>query len=271
MAAQALVRKSYLEPLKTYETNVMGTVNLLEAVRATESIKTIINITSDKCYENKEWNYGYRENDPMGGHDPYSSSKGCSELVTAAYRDSFFNKDNYSTHKVSLASVRAGNVIGGGDWAEDRLLPDCIMSLVENKEIIIRSPRSLRPWQHVLDALNGYLKLAIHMMKQGDKFNEAWNFGPTEGNIISVEELVNKIIDFWGSGTYAIKKTDNLHEATLLKLDINKAMFLLNWKPVLSIDESLQSTIDWYKSYYSNNMDMMEFTINQINLYQKKS
>lgn len=272
MAAQALVRKSYFEPKYTYEVNVMGTVNLLDAIRATESVKTVINVTSDKCYENKNWVYGYRENDPIGGYDPYSSSKGCSELVTSAYKNSFFNPSLYKeSHEIALSSVRAGNVIGGGDWAEDRLVPDCINSLAKNKKILIRSPKSKRPWQHVLDALYGYLSLSCSMMDDGKKFSQEWNFGPEETNVISVEELVKKMIYIWGSGDYKLSTLKGPHEANLLKLDISKALYYLNWKPVLSFDEALENTVSWYKKYYSGENNMYFYTINQINEFMKKS
>lgn len=272
MAAQALVRKSYFDPKYTYEVNVMGTVNLLEAIRSTESVKTVINVTSDKCYENKNWVYGYRENDPLGGYDPYSSSKGCSELVTSAYKNSFFNPSLYKeSHEVALSSVRAGNVIGGGDWAEDRLVPDCINSLAQNKTILIRSPQSKRPWQHVLDALYGYLTLCCSMIDNGQKFSQEWNFGPEETSVISVEELVKKMISIWGSGDYKLTNLQGLHEASLLKLDISKAQYYLNWNPILSLDEALQNTVSWYKNYYSGENNMYFHTLSQIKEFMKNS
>ena len=199
LAAQSLVRFSYKEPKLTYETNVMGTLNVLEAVREAKSVKVVIIVTSDKCYENKEWVYGYRENDPLGGHDPYSSSKACAELVVEAYRNSFFNPKNYGkTHQVALATVRAGNVIGGGDWQVDRLIPDCVKALSKGKPIKIRNPNAIRPWQHVLEPLSGYLLLVQKMWKEPTKYCEAWNFGPYEKDIATVKEIVEKVINLWG-------------------------------------------------------------------------
>ena len=199
LAAQPLVRLSYREPRLTYETNVMGTVNLLEAIRQTKSVRAVVNVTSDKCYENKEWVWGYREIDPMGGYDPYSSSKGCSELITAAYRNSYFKNT-----EAAVASARAGNVIGGGDWAEDRLIPDIVRSLSQGKQIIIRNPKATRPWQHVLEPLSGYLLLGKLLYEKGQEFAEAWNFGPSDSSVMTVEEIVKKSIEIWGSGSYIV-------------------------------------------------------------------
>jgi CDP-glucose 4,6-dehydratase len=269
MAAQPLVRYSYLNPKETYETNVIGTLNLFECVRKTESVRVVINVTSDKCYENKEWVYGYRENDPMGGYDPYSSSKGCAELLTTAYRNSFFNPQMYGkTHNVSLASTRAGNVIAGGDWAEDRLIPDCIKSLVKNKTIVIRNPKAVRPWQYVLEPLSGYLWLGAMMWQNPTDYAGPWNFGPNDEDILTVEELVKQVLELWGKGSYIVNPDSNLYEAKLLKLDISKARFLLKWKPTYNIQKTLEETISWYKTFYlQKDKDILNYTINQIEKY----
>lgn len=261
LAAQPLVRLSYKEPRETYETNVMGTVNLCEAVRQTDSVRVVVNITSDKCYENKEWIWGYRENDPMGGYDPYSSSKGCAELVASAYRRSFFNPDEFENHKVALASVRAGNVIGGGDWSEDRLITDCIKSIKNNKIIEIRSPKAVRPWQHVLEPLSGYLLLASKLYTEPRKYVGAWNFGPEDHSIITVGDLVEKLISKWGYGSWIDRSLNKEpHEAQLLKLDISKAIYYLGWKPRLTIDKTIEFIVDWYKKDKIN----YEFDVKQI-------
>ena len=268
LAAQPLVRLSYQEPKLTYETNVMGTINLFEAVRKCENVKVVLNITSDKCYENKEWVYGYRENNPMGGYDPYSSSKACSEIVTSAYRNSFFNEDNYGKyHTTAIATARAGNVIGGGDWSKDRIVTDCINSLNNNETICIRNPTATRPWQHVLEPLSGYLWLASLMYDQGVKYSGAWNFGPKEDDINTVESMVKKINKFWGSGNYHIKQDKNHHEAGLLKLDTSKSNYCLKWKPVYNFDDALKITLEWYRSYYDDKIGMFDETIKQIDNY----
>ncbi|MEW6606608.1 MAG: CDP-glucose 4,6-dehydratase [bacterium] len=272
LAAQPLVRFSYKEPKFTYETNIMGTVNLLEAVRKSRSVKVCVIITSDKCYENKEWIYGYREIDPMGGYDPYSSSKGCAELITASYRNSFFNPKDYGKiHQVSLSSVRAGNVIGGGDWGEDRLIPDCVKSFSKNKTVLIRNPHATRPWQYILEPLSGYLLLGALMYENGAKYSSGWNFGPNDESIIKVEEIVKCLIKHWGSGDYQID-TSNVtqpHEASLLKLDISKVRALLGWKPIYHIYESLEKTIMWYKSFYNDVglEKLYEITVQEIRNY----
>ncbi len=272
LAAQALVRESYKNPLLTYETNVMGTVNLLEAVRHCDSVRTVINVTTDKCYENKEWVYGYREIDPLGGYDPYSSSKAASELITASYRNAYFNPNDYGTkHHVALASARAGNVIGGGDWAEDRLIPDAIKALKLNQEINIRNPHATRPWQHVLEPISGYLSLASKLEEDPKAFSEAWNFGPRETAAISVEEVVSKILKLWGRGKYSVDAGEHPHETSYLKLDLSKTSQRLKFKPVLEIDEALQLTVQWYKNFYEvKTTSPREFTINQIREYHKK-
>ena len=273
LAAQPLVRFSYKEPKVTYETNVMGTVNVLEAVRKTKSVKVCIIATSDKCYENKEWIYGYREVDAMGGYDPYSSSKGCAELVVASYRNSFFNPKDYgSTHNVALSSVRAGNMIGGGDWGEDRLIVDCIKALSQNKTILIRNPEAIRPWQYVLEPTSGYLWLGALMYHEGIKFADAWNFGPNDSDILTVKQLVSLVIKQWGDGAYTIDTSSYPHEAQLLKLDVSKAHSLLRWKAIYNVDEAIEKTINWYKNFYSrNSTDLYSFTVRQIEEYIKKA
>ncbi|MEA3434998.1 MAG: CDP-glucose 4,6-dehydratase [Thermodesulfobacteriota bacterium] len=251
MAAQPLVRLSYKVPKLTYETNVMGTVNVLEAVRKTDSVGVCVVITSDKCYENREWVYGYRETDPMGGYDPYSSSKGCAELVTAAYRKSFFNPEDYGEkHGVALSSVRAGNVIGGGDWGDDRIIPDAISALSQKKTVVIRNPLATRPWQYILEPLTGYLLLGALMHRGGARYNGAWNFGPNDESITTVEELIKLVIERWGNGNYTIDTSNHPHEAGLLKLDTSKVRALLGWKPIYDIYDVVDKTIIWYKNFY---------------------
>jgi CDP-glucose 4,6-dehydratase len=267
MAAQPLVRRSYLEPKYTYEVNVLGTVNVLEAIRQSGTVKALINITSDKCYENREWHRGYKETDPMGGYDPYSSSKGCSELVTAAYTKSFFNPEQYKKHGVAVASVRAGNIIGGGDWAEDRLVPDCMKTLARGETIIIRSPQAIRPWQYMLDPLYGYLLLGARLLKGKSEYIGPWNFGPADKNIIDVETLVQYIVKFWGEGSYSAVSNSKFHEARLLKLDINKSVNLLKWHPIMNIQTALKETAEWYRKYYIEKADMRAESINEIREY----
>ncbi len=268
LAAQPLVRLSYQQPKLTYETNVSGTVNVLECCRLADSVKVIINITSDKCYENKEWHWGYRENDALGGHDPYSSSKACSEIVTAAYRSSFWSGLGKSGKYVS--SVRAGNVIGGGDWSEDRLVPDCVKALKANRSIVIRSPRSVRPWQFVLEPLGGYLLLASKMYEGGDEYSGAWNFGPDHKSVITVEELVQLLIARWGAGTYETPPAGSPtgpHEAKALTLDISKAMSRLHWSPALDVAEAVWYTLAWYMDKHID----YEFCAQQIASFIQES
>lgn len=265
LAAQPLVRFSYREPRLTYETNVMGTVNLLEAVRQTKSVRAVVNVTSDKCYENKEWVWGYREIDPMGGYDPYSSSKGCSELITAAYRNSYFKNT-----ETAIASARAGNVIGGGDWAEDRLIPDIVRSLSQGKQIIIRNPKATRPWQHVLDPLSGYLLLGKLLYEKGQEFAEAWNFGPTDSSVMTVEEIVKKSIEIWGSGSYVIDSSEQPHEANLLKLDVSKSFSRFKWSPQLDFTQTLQKTIGWYREHYELSCEIARLSKRQIMEYESR-
>jgi CDP-glucose 4,6-dehydratase len=267
MAAQPLVRYSYRNPVETYSTNVMGTVNLLEAVRLSDKVRVVINVTSDKCYENREWLWGYREDDAVGGFDPYSNSKGCSELVTASYRNSFFPPNNFSSHGLSLASARAGNVIGGGDWADDRLIPDLIRAIDQDKPIRIRNPNSIRPWQHVLEPLSGYLLLAERMYKDGASFSESWNFGPDDSDAKPVKWILNQIINSWGiEKTWMTVEGDQLHEAQYLRLDCSKSKARLNWAPRWAIDRSIDNIVQWHKSY-SSNENMRELTIKQIDDY----
>lgn len=250
LAAQPLVRLSYEIPVETYETNVLGTINILEAIRMTDSVKVGIMITTDKCYENKEQVWGYRENEPMGGYDPYSSSKGAAEIAINSWRRSFFNPEQYEIHGKSIASVRAGNVIGGGDWALDRIIPDCIRALEANKPIVIRSPKAIRPWQHVLEPLSGYMLLAQKMWDEPVKYCEGWNFGPHLESIIPVWNVASMVIENYGKGELKDLSDPNaLHEAKLLILDISKARFQLGWEPKMNIEQCVALTVNWYKSY----------------------
>lgn len=268
MAAQSLVRASYIQPLETYETNVMGTVNVLEVCRHASSVKAIVNVTSDKCYENREWIWGYRENDPMGGYDPYSSSKGCAELVTNAYINSFFGSNTDKEQAKSLASVRAGNIIGGGDWAKDRLIPDCIKASMANKPIIIRYPDAVRPWQHVLEPIYGYLLLASRLYEDGTAFSGAWNFGPDDYNIKPVKWIVQYMTEHWGSGlSWQVDDSNKPHESQYLKLDCSKAKTKLGWYPQWDLQEALNKTIEWYDAYLTN-LDTFHLSINQIENYE---
>jgi CDP-glucose 4,6-dehydratase len=273
LAAQPLVRLSYREPKLTYETNVIGTVNVLEAVRKTGSVKVCVVVTSDKCYENKEWLFGYREIDPIGGFDPYSSSKGCAELVTTAYRRSFFNIREYGrSHAVSISSVRAGNIIGGGDWSQDRIIPDCVKALCRDKTIFIRNPRATRPWQLVLEPLSGCLWLGALMYRHGSEYSDAWNFGPTDGAQLSVEELVCLFLKQWGGGKYEIRKTDQLHEGGFLKLDTSKVSSTLKWESVYSVFDAVAQAAIWYKTFYfSRDKNICDFTLSQIGKYVEKA
>jgi CDP-glucose 4,6-dehydratase len=277
MAAQSLVRRSYAQPVETYETNVLGTVNVLEAVRQTGGVRAVVVVTSDKCYENREWVWGYREGEPMGGHDPYSSSKGCAELVTAAYRNSFFNAQGdgdpaSGDHQAvtAVASARAGNVIGGGDWAEDRLVPDIMRAVLANKAVVIRQPDAVRPWQHVLDPLAGYLLLAEKLYgADGARYADAWNFGPAERDAKPVRWLVERITKAWGDGARweLDAATSHPHEAHYLKLDCSKANVQLGWQPRWHIAQALDATVAWYKAYQAK-QNVRDMTIAQINSYQ---
>ncbi len=264
LAAQSLVRLSYREPLLTYKTNVIGTLNVLEAALKCNSVKSFVNVTTDKCYENKETNTGYSEDDAMGGYDMYSSSKGCVEIMSSSYRRSFLQNKN--TYK--MATARSGNVIGGGDWALDRLIPDCIRSITENKDIVIRNPNSIRPWQYVLEPLSGYLLLGKLLYETKDKYTQGFNFGPYENSVFTVKEVVTKLCDLYGKGNIIIKPDNSLHENNLLMLNINKAKNILGWEPALSFDKALKMTVDWYKHYYLSDINMCEYTIKQIEEYE---
>lgn len=268
LAAQPLVRLSYDIPVETYETNLMGTINILEEIRNCGNTKIGIMITTDKCYENKEQIWGYRENEAFGGYDPYSSSKGACEIAIQSWRNSFFNPKDYEKHGKSIASVRAGNVIGGGDWAKDRIVPDCIRALEEDRDIEIRSPKSIRPWEHVLEPLSGYLLLGQRMMEDPIKYCEGWNFGPNLDAIVNVWEVAEKIVKNYGKGNLKDTSDPNaLHEARLLLLDITKSRFELGWKPTLTIDESIELTTEWYKRYI--NEDVYQLCVEQINKFSE--
>lgn len=277
LAAQAIVLESYKEPRETFDSNVGGTVNLLEAIRTTQSVKALVCITSDKCYENQDWIWSYREGDPLGGHDPYSASKAMAELSISSYRRSFFSEKKFSEHAVAIASVRAGNVIGGGDWAPYRLVPDCIRALTAGKQIHLRNPHHIRPWQHVFEPLSGYLWLAVKLLqKNGNRYAEAWNFGPLQFPDVSTEELVKRVIQLWGSGSYATGTAQAEVETELLKLNWEKAAYGLNWSPVYMADEALKETIEWYKMYYSEmqrsgSVNMYNFCVEQIEKYTENA
>jgi len=259
MAAQPLVRESYLNPIDTYTTNVIGTVNVLDAVRHCKGIRVVLVITTDKCYDNKEWLWGYRENEALGGYDPYSSSKACSEIATASFRSSFFNESDYDKHGTIIATARAGNVIGGGDWASDRLIPDFIRSIINKEQLIIRSPLATRPWQHVLEPLAGYLMLVRKAYEQGPGFGQAWNFGPNDDDVQNVEWIARAICEMWGEGaSYAVDSSPNLHEARYLKLDCSKAKAELGWKPQWSISKTLATIVEWNKCWLSGGDVLLE-------------
>jgi CDP-glucose 4,6-dehydratase len=265
MAAQPLVRQSYKDPIETYSTNVMGTVNVLEAARHCKNLKAIVSVTTDKCYENKEWAWGYREDEAMGGHDPYSSSKGCAELVTSAFRRSFFSTEDTA----SMASARAGNVIGGGDWADDRLIPDILRAFQANKPVIIRNPLSTRPWQHVLEPLSGYLVIAQALYLGGDDYAEAWNFGPRDEDCRSVQWVLDLMVKKWGNGaSWALDENNNPHEAGFLKLDISKAKARLKWKPKWVLEDTIDKIITWQKAFI-NGQDIKEKCLEEIHDYAK--
>jgi CDP-glucose 4,6-dehydratase len=268
MAAQSLVRYSYAEPVETYAVNVMGSVNLLEAVRHAQGVKAVVNVTTDKCYENKEWLWGYRENEPMGGHDPYSNSKGCAELVSASYRASFFSAQTHGQHGVALATARAGNVIGGGDWAKDRLIPDILAAFEQSKIVNIRNPHATRPWQHVLEPLRGYLTLAERLYNHGPDYAEAWNFGPKDEDARPVGAIVRRMAELWGGDAqWQIDAAEQPHEASYLKLDISKARGRLGWQPLLGLDQALEMIIGWARQRREG-VDTREITLAQIKYYQ---
>lgn len=270
LAAQPLVRLSYQIPSETFEVNAIGTANLLDAVRMLEKKCNIILITTDKVYHNYEWEFPYRENDRLGGYDPYSASKACSELIIDSYKKSFFNFVDFEAHQKSIAVARAGNVIGGGDWSKDRLIPDIIKALQSNQEVIIRNPYSVRPWQHVIEPVIGYLQLGQCLSIDPQKYSQAFNFGPNYYDTLTVKEIVEKSIKLWGNGDFIILSQKNqLHEANLLRLDISKARQLLNWKPKFNAEIALSNTIKWYKSFYNNPNSIEELTSIQINEYLK--
>lgn len=268
MAAQPLVRLSYREPVQTYATNVMGTVHVSEAVRHTPSVRAVVNVTTDKCYENKEWVWGYRENEPMGGFDPYSNSKGCSELVSSAYRNSYFNPADYGkTHHVAFATARAGNVIGGGDWAEDRLIPDILRAFEADRSVAIRNPMATRPWQHVLEPLSGYLVLAEELSTRGVSVAEAFNFGPDDGDARPVQWIVEKLVEAWGEkASWHHDDQTHPHEANYLKLDCSKARAKLGWHPRWKLGEALAHIVTWHRSWLEK-ADVREICIQQIHQY----
>lgn len=265
LAAQPLVRLSYSEPVLTYKTNVIGTLNVLEAARKTKSVKTFVNITTDKCYENKEVNRGYKEDEPMGGYDMYSSSKGCVEIMSSSYRRSFLQCDD----SMAMATARAGNVIGGGDWALDRLIPDCIRYINDNKPIEIRNPIAVRPWQHVMEPLSGYLLLGQKLFESGNVYAQGFNFGPKENCILKVADVAKKVVEYYGKGEVIVNKKDDLHEANLLMLNIDKAKNVLGWEPTYSAYTAIEKTVDWYKHFYLKDIDIFEFTQSQIKQFME--
>ena len=267
LAAQPIVRTSYEQPILTYETNVMGTVSVLDAVRHCEKVKAVVNVTTDKVYENQEWCWGYRENDRLNGYDPYSNSKSCSELVTSSYVKSYFNPEDYKkNHTTAVATARAGNVIGGGDWAKDRIVPDCIRAIEKQTPVVLRNPGAIRPWQHVLEPLNGYLTLAEKLYEEGVDYNGAYNFGPDSTDVIPVKELVQKLMKYYNKRTEIQIQESGLHEANTLKLDCAKAKNILKWKPLMDVDAALQLTAQWYAACHQEKM-VTEYTQKQIALY----
>jgi CDP-glucose 4,6-dehydratase len=267
MAAQPLVRYSYQNPVETYATNLMGTVHMLEAVRATPTVRAVVNITTDKCYENREWVWGYRETDPMGGYDPYSNSKGCAELVSSAYRSSFFNPEDYDRHGVALATVRAGNVIGGGDWAQDRLIPDILTAFEQGKPVNIRNPHAIRPWQHVLEPLCGYMMLTEKLVQEGPGYAEGWNFGPADYDCRPVGWIVERLAEEWGeTSKWALEPVPQPHEANFLKLDSSKALARLDWRPRWDLRRALRATVSWRQAYLAG-QDLCALSLEQIREY----
>jgi CDP-glucose 4,6-dehydratase len=264
MAAQPLVRYSYLNPVETYAINMMGTVHVLESTRSIDSIRATVVVTTDKCYENKDWVWGYRENEAMGGYDPYSNSKGCAELITSAYRRSYFSNGDRANQ---IASARAGNVIGGGDWSEDRLIPDAIRAFEANQPLMIRNPKATRPWQHVLEPLSGYLLLAQGLFEQGSVFSSGWNFGPNDDDNRSVKDVIELIIAGWGgSARWEKELSEQPHEANLLKLDCSKARVQLGWAPKWNLEVAAHKIVDWQKAFQTKE-NMRTFSIMQINQY----
>jgi CDP-glucose 4,6-dehydratase len=270
LAAQPLVRRSYANPIETYSTNVMGTVHLLDVIRRAPSVRVVVIITSDKCYENREWLWGYREQDRLGGFDPYSNSKACAELVTAAYRSSYFPPDRFAEHNVAVATARAGNVIGGGDWAKDRLIPDLVRGFLSGNPVTIRHPEAIRPWQHVLEPLAGYIALAEHLLLDGVKFAAAWNFGPAEEDTWTVGRIADALARMWSHDVSWIHDVaETPHEACHLKLDASKARMMLAWRPVIPIEEALRWVADWFM-YWRPGDNMQAFSLRQISEYQAR-
>lgn len=268
MAAQPLVRYSYSNPVETYATNVMGTVHVLESIRALDCVRATVIVTTDKCYENKEWAWGYRENEPMGGYDPYSNSKGCAELITSAYRQSYFSPKKYTQHKVAIASARAGNVIGGGDWSDDRLIPDAIKAFEANEPLVVRNPLATRPWQHVLEPLSGYLVLAQALNEQGAKFDGGWNFGPRDEDARPVQEVINLLIKNWGSAaSWTQDQREQPHEAHSLKLDCSKARQYLHWAPRWNLEQAIEKVAQWQRAYQQQK-NLREISLQQVTEYQ---
>jgi CDP-glucose 4,6-dehydratase len=267
LAAQSLVRRSYELPLETYTTNVIGTANLLQAVRAADTVRAVVAIATDKCYDNREWDWAYREIDRLGGCDPYSSSKACAEFVVSAYRSSFFPPQRYADHRVSIASARAGNVIGGGDWARDRLVPDIVRALSGGRRVKIRNPQSTRPWQHVLEPLRGYLILAERLYEHGAQYGDAWNFGPEYSDLQPVEWVVRRLAELWGpEAQWEADSGEHPHEAQMLRVDWSKAAARLGWRPLLRLSEALEMTVAWYKAW-TQQKDMRTITTQQIEYY----
>ena len=269
LAAQPLVRRSYADPLGTFATNVMGTAHVLDAIRHCPSVRVVVCVTTDKCYENKEWVWPYRETDALGGHDPYASSKACAEIVSAAYRSSFYSAGGAGQHRVALATARAGNVIGGGDWSEDRLIPDLIRGFQDRRDVLIRRPTAIRPWQHVLEPLHGYMLLAQKLMTEDDRFCSAFNFGPADEDCWPVERIANTIVRLWGEGARWVYDIEpGVHESHFLRLDASKARAELGWRPCLRIDTALEWTVDWYKQWRSG-ADLYACAQSQIAAYEK--
>ncbi len=270
LAAQALVRKAYAHPKETYETNLMGSLNIMEAVRENDCVKTVVMITSDKCYENVEQIWGYKETDRMGGYDPYSSSKGCTELMISSYRNSYFNPQDYAKHGKAVASVRAGNVIGGGDWSADRLIPDCIRFIEAGKDIEIRNPIATRPWEHVLEPLSGYLRVGEKLIEDPVKYATSFNFGPHISANKTVWEVVSRLVGYYGKGRVVdVSNPADLHENTLLNLDVTKAYVMLGWEARWNLQEAIEKTVDWYKEALQT-YDMYDFCVRQIKTHQAK-
>jgi CDP-glucose 4,6-dehydratase len=269
LAAQPLVRYSYEDPIGTYETNVIGTARVLEAVRKTPSVRAVVSVTTDKCYENKEWLWGYRESDPLGGHDPYSSSKACAEIVSAAYRQSYFPAASYAEHRCAVATARAGNVIGGGDWSDDRLIPDLVRGFLAGEPVRIRRPEAIRPWQHVLEPLCGYLQLAERLLSvDAARYATAFNFGPFDDDARPVGWIVERMVEFWGGDArWVLDEEPSVHEAGYLKLDASRARAELEWHPRLRLETSLARLVDWYKAWQRGEA-MHEFTLRQIAAYE---